>query len=283
MVLNPLISVILPVYNAEKFLKESLNSILGQSYTNLEIIIINDGSSDNSQSIINSYSDDRIIYIHQEQNMGLIPSLNNAIHSAKGDFIVRMDADDIAFKNRIQLQVQYLFENPSIAIVASHAMFFEEDINTSIPNWDLDLATNTPEEIKKALIWENCIIHPSVCMRTEIAKSLLYDPAQKNYEDYDFWLRVHANQLSIAKINEPLLYYRVQSNSITQTAIRKRNFFYQKAGVKLHFVLKSLSKGKINWFIGQVFLTIFADLVFGIGKSLKQMNSANKLNNKEAS
>jgi glycosyltransferase involved in cell wall biosynthesis len=283
MVLNPLISVILPVYNAEKFLKESLNSILGQSYTNLEIIIINDGSSDNSQSIINSYSDDRIIYIHQEQNMGLIPSLNNAIHSAKGDFIVRMDADDIAFKNRIQLQVQYLFENPSIAIVASHAMFFEEDINTSTPNWDLDLATNTPEEIKKALIWENCIIHPSVCMRTEIAKSLLYDPAQKNYEDYDFWLRVHANQLSIAKINEPLLYYRVQSNSITQTAIRKRNFFYQKAGVKLHFVLKSLSKGKINWFIGQVFLTIFADLVFGIGKSLKQMNSANKLNNKEAS
>jgi glycosyltransferase involved in cell wall biosynthesis len=283
MVLNPLISVILPVYNAEKFLKESLNSILGQSYTNLEIIIINDGSSDNSQSIINSYSDDRIICIHQEQNMGLIPSLNNAIHSAKGDFIVRMDADDIAFKNRIQLQVQYLFENPSIAIVASHAMFFEEDINTSIPNWDLDLATNTPEEIKKALIWENCIIHPSVCMRTEIAKSLLYDPAQKNYEDYDFWLRVHANQLSIAKINEPLLYYRVQSNSITQTAIRKRNFFYQKAGVKLHFVLKSLSKGKINWFIGQVFLTIFADLVFGIGKSLKQMNSANKLNNKEAS
>jgi glycosyltransferase involved in cell wall biosynthesis len=282
MVLNPLISVILPVYNAEKFLEESINSILGQTYTNLEVIIINDGSTDGSQSIINSYSDDRIVCIQQQQNKGLIASLNNAIHIAKGDFIVRMDADDIAFKNRIQLQVQYLIENPSIAIVAAHAIFFEEDINKPIANWELDLVTNTPEEIKKALIWENCIIHSSVCMRKEIAKSLLYDPAQKNYEDYDFWLRAIANHLNIAKINEPLLYYRVQSNSITQTAIRKGNFYYQKAGAKLHFILKSLSKGKINGFIGRVILTIFADLLLGIGKSLKQINTPKNLNNKVA-
>lgn len=228
MVLNPFISVILPVYNTEQFLKDSINSILEQTYTNFEIIIINDGSSDNSQSVINSYADNRIICIHQEQNMGLIPSLNNAIHIAKGDFIVRMDADDIAIKNRIQLQVQYLIENPSIDIVASHAIFFEEDINTPISNWDLDLATNTPEEIKKALIWENCIIHPSVCMRSEIAKSLLYDPAQKNYEDYDLWLRATSYNINIGKINEPLLYYRVQPHSITQTAIRKGNFYFQK-------------------------------------------------------
>ena len=269
MVLNPLISVILPVYNAEKFLNESINSILEQTYTHFELIIVNDGSTDTSQSIIDHYTDPRIRKINHTQNKGLVASLNEAINNAEGDFIVRMDADDIAFKDRVQKQVQYLLDHPAIDIVGTHAVFFETNTQSPMANWELDLNTITPSSIKKALTWENCMIHPSICMRSEIAKSLLYNEHQKNYEDYDLWLRATADNINIAKIDESLLYYRVQPNSITQSSIRKENFYFQKAGVKYRFICNCLSKGKFNLFIIKVFLSTFADLFLGIGKSLK--------------
>ena len=246
MVLNPLISVILPVYNAEKFLNESINSILEQTYTHFELIIVNDGSTDTSQSIIDHYSDPRIRKINHTQNKGLVASLNEAIVSAKGDMIVRMDADDIALKDRVQKQVQYLLDHPAIDIVGTHAVFFETNTQSPMANWELDLNTITPSSIKKALTWENCMIHPSICMRSEIAKSLLYNEHQKNYEDYDLWLRATADNINIAKIDESLLYYRVQPNSITQSSIRKENFYFQKAGVKYRFICNCLSKGKFK-------------------------------------
>jgi glycosyltransferase involved in cell wall biosynthesis len=269
MVLNTLISVILPVYNAEKFLNESINSILEQTYTHFELIIVNDGSTDGSQAIIEHYSDPRIKNIFHTQNKGLVASLNIAIVSAKGDMIVRMDADDIAFKDRVQKQVQYLLDHPAIDIVGTHAVFFETNTQSPMANWELDLNTITPSSIKKALTWENCMIHPSICMRSEIAKSLLYNEHQKNYEDYDLWLRATADNINIAKIDESLLYYRVQSNSITQSSIRKGNFYFQKVDVKYRFICNCLSKGKLNLFIIKVFLSTFADLFLGIGKSLK--------------
>ena len=269
MVLNPLISVILPVYNAEKFLNESINSILEQTYTHFELINVNDGSTDGSQAIIEHYSDPRIKNIFHTQNKGLVASLNIAIVSAKGDMIVRMDADDIALKDRVQKQVQYLLDHPAIDIVGTHAVFFETNTQSPMANWELDLNTITPSSIKKALTWENCMIHPSICMRSEIAKSLLYNEHQKNYEDYDLWLRATADNINIAKIDESLLYYRVQPNSITQSSIRKENFYFQKAGVKYRFICNCLSKGKFNLFIIKVFLSTFADLFLGIGKSLK--------------
>ena len=270
MVLNPFISVILPAYNAAEFLNESIDSILHQTYQNFELIIVNDGSTDNTQAIIEQYADPRIKCIQHDQNKGLVNCLNEAITLSKGEYIVRMDADDIAFNNRIQLQVAYLNEHPAVSIVGTHALFFEKDINAQLPNWELDLNTNTVSEIKKALAWENCIIHPTVCIRSEVAKSLLYDVAQINYEDYDLWMRAIAHNLIIAKINEPLLYYRVQAGSITQSSIRKANFYFQKVGIKFHFIKASISKGTFNLFVGKVCITLFVDLIMGLGKALKQ-------------
>ena len=108
-------------------------------------------------------------------------------------------------------------------------------------------------------------------MRTDIAKSLLYDASQKNYEDYDLWLRLLANNHIIAKINAPLLYYRVQENSVTQSTIRKSNFFFYKAKVKFLFINKCISKGKLNLFVVQVSFTLLIDLIMGIAKSVKQI------------
>jgi glycosyltransferase involved in cell wall biosynthesis len=269
MVLSPFISVLLPAYNAEKFLKESLESILNQTYSNFEIIIINDGSTDSTQEIIDTYNDPRIKCILHKENKGLIQSLNEGILCAKGLYIVRMDADDIAFSNRIQVQVDFMESTPQIAAVGSHAVFFNNNTTIPIENWALDLNTNTPIEIKKALVWENCLIHPSMCFRTDIVKHLLYDPNQKNYEDYDLWLRMIANKYTIAKIDEPLLYYRVQANSITQSSIRKSNFYFYKAKVKLRFIRTCLSKAILNLFIFSILISLCFDLMMGIAKMIK--------------
>ena len=269
MVLSPFISVLMPAYNAEKFLKEALDSIINQTYTNFEIIIINDGSTDKTQEIINAYADPRIKCILHNGNKGLIQSLNEGILCAKGVYIVRMDADDIAFVNRIQVQVDYMESNPQIAAVGSHAIFFEKNTEFPIENWALDQETNTVLKIKKALIWENCLIHPSMCLRANIVKQHLYDPNQKNYEDYDLWLRLIANNYSISKINEPLLYYRVQENSITQSSIRKSNFYLNKVKVKIRFLRNCISKANFNLFIFSVFILLFFELMMGIAKKIK--------------
>jgi glycosyltransferase involved in cell wall biosynthesis len=272
MVLNPLVSVILPVYNSEQFLRESIDSIINQTYTNLEIIIVNDGSTDGSKSIIESYLDKRIIVIEHPNNKGLIQSLNEAIIKSTGSYLVRMDGDDVAFNTRIEKQVHFLQENPSIGIIGTDAIFFKDHIGMPAKNWERALNTKTPAAIKKVLLWENCMIHPSICMRGAIAKQLLYNANQVNYEDYDLWLRAIANNYKIAKLNEPLLYYRIQEDSITQTTLRKSNFYFQKAGVKFRFFKNCLSKGKLNFFIFGVFATLFVDLVLGIAKGLKQSN-----------
>jgi glycosyltransferase involved in cell wall biosynthesis len=271
MVLNPLISILLPVYNAEKYLKESIESILHQTYKNLELIIINDGSIDDSKNIIKSYNDQRIIYIENKNNKGLIHSLNEGIEISKGEYIARMDSDDISFPERIEYQLQFLIENPTIGIVGTHAVFFTESSDKPIKNWNLDLKTNQPSEIRNTLKWENCIIHPSICMRKSIAKDLLYDETQKNYEDYDLWLRASAMNIEIGKINQPLLYYRVQPNSITQKMIRNNNFYIQIAAVKYRFFKRSLLEGKLNNYTLSVLLIILYDLLMGLGKYIKSI------------
>jgi glycosyltransferase involved in cell wall biosynthesis len=269
MVLSPFISVLLPAYNAEKFLKEAIQSILNQTYSNFEFIIINDGSTDKTQEIIDAYADPRIHCILHKENKGLIQSLNEGILCAKGVYIVRMDADDIAFANRIQVQVDFMESNPQITAVGSHAIFFNENKASPIENWALDQKTNTQLEIKKTLIWENCLIHPSICFRTNVVKDLLYDPSQKNYEDYDLWLRMIANNYAISKINEPLLYYRVQAQSITQSSIRKSNFYLNKVKVKIRFLRNCVPKTTFNFFIFSILISLLFDLMMGIAKMFK--------------
>ena len=104
---TPAVSVIMPVYNADKFLNQAIHSILNQTFTDLEFIIINDGSEDKSKEIIKGYQDSRIIYLENTRNEGLVPSLNKGISAAKGKYIARMDADDIALESRLQMQIDF--------------------------------------------------------------------------------------------------------------------------------------------------------------------------------
>ena len=126
------VSVILPVFNAEKTLKTAIDSILEQTYKNFELIIINDGSNDLSEAIIKEYKDHRLKYFINEVNKGLIYTLNKAVSLCKGEYIARMDSDDISAKNRLETQVRYLTLHPDILAVGTARSIFGENVKRKI-------------------------------------------------------------------------------------------------------------------------------------------------------
>lgn len=204
-----LISVVMPVYNGEKYLKAAIDSILNQSYTNFEYIIINDGSTDSSESIILSYTDARIIYIKQV-NLGIGPSLHKGCILSRGKYIARMDADDIAFNDRFDLELKYLETHHDTVLVSSAVKYinkYGDDIGRSFP-YTSDYA------IKKKLKSINPICHPSVMMRkNEYIKTIGYLNLQP-FEDYLLWLCL-SNYGKMHNFSFPLLKYRVLVGSVS--------------------------------------------------------------------
>ena len=199
----------MPVYNASNFLKDAIDSILCQTYTNFEFLIINDGSTDKSEEIIQSYTDPRIKYVKNETNMKLIASLNKGIELTQGKYIVRMDADDISLPTRIEEQVAFMEGNPNVAICGSWFESFGDKSGI------LKYSTNF-EEIKYNMLYQCHICHPSTVWRTNVIKSFdkKFDPAFIHAEDYEFFTRINYDH-SIANIDKVLLKYRIHSNSVS--------------------------------------------------------------------
>jgi len=219
---NPIISVILPVYNAEKFVYQAIDSILKQSFTNFELIIINDGSSDRSNEIINGFTDERIKLIQNKKNLGLIGTLNKGFSLAEGDYIARMDADDISMPNRFEKQLNYLLSNPDIDIIGSNYCTFGFENNTvSTPS--------SHEQIKVEILFNNCICHPSVIFRAEALQenNITYNSEFLHTEDWNMWFEAIRNNLIIKNIDEVLLNYRLEGQNITarnRDTIKERYF-----------------------------------------------------------
>ncbi|MDB5208034.1 MAG: glycosyltransferase [Flavisolibacter sp.] len=273
----PSVSVILPVYNAAPFLKEAIDSILVQTLTDFELLLINDGSTDGSESIIESYADERIRYIKNVKNCGLIFSLNKGIEMACGEWIARMDADDIALPQRLEKQVSFLSTN-SVDLLATTVKLIDKD-GRPLADWKDDIANTTACQIKKFLPKNNCIAHPTVMGRAKLFKKYKYQPDltgeykyvhnQKYSEDYDLWLRLSADGVIIEKLTEPLLFYRVLTTSITR--YRKVNIFYRLANVKFRFFRQQLKNGQLSSFNCAVFLYACLDLVKAVGKEVKAL------------
>ena len=217
----PVVSVILPFYNAALYLREAIDSILAQTFTDFELLLVNDGSTDGSESIIQSYTDERIRYIKNETNSGLIFSLNRGIELAGGEWIARMDADDIALPRRLEKQLSFLTINPSALLATTVKLI--DDSGISLPDWKDDIAHTTALQIRKFLPKNNCIAHPTVMGKASLFKRYQYVQNQKYSEDYDLWLRLSADGVTIAKLAEPLLYYRILPTSITR--FKKVNIF----------------------------------------------------------
>jgi len=211
---NIKISVIMAVFNAEKYLNESIESILAQSFTEFEFIIINDGSNDRSLEIIKSYSDPRIVLLNQN-NSGLAKALNNGIKKSKCDFIARMDADDISLLDRFNKQYYFLKHNPEFVIVGSNAIIIDLEgrqiYNSSLPINDYECKKKLPE---------TPFIHPSVMFR----KDSFYTAgqyAEQMLTGQDYVLINRMSKLGkFYNIEEPLLKYRIVPNS---NSIRSNN------------------------------------------------------------
>lgn len=208
---NPKISVIMSVYDGEKYLDESILSILNQTFKDFEFIIINDCSTDNSLYIIKQYAkkDKRIVLIENEENIGLTKSLNKGLKIAKGKYIARMDADDVALSERFNKQYDYLEKNKNVFLLGTSAMMIDEDGNRSIKI----TAITQEKKIYSRLRKKNTIIHSSIMFRNDF--ELFYRENFKYAQDYDLYLRVLSEGKIIKNILEVLLYYRVCKNSIS--------------------------------------------------------------------
>ncbi|MGL5764479.1 MAG: glycosyltransferase family 2 protein [Sarcina sp.] len=210
------VSVVMSVYNGEKFLKEAIDSILKQTFKDFEFLIINDGSTDKSLEILNSYSDKRIRMLDNDGNKGLIYSLNRGLKEAKGEYIARMDADDIAMSDRFAKQVEFLDNNKDVNLVGSSI----ECIFEGLPFVKkLVKATTDYEFIKVKAIFESTFYHPTVMFRKSIIDeyNLVYDERYKHAEDYGLWNNMMLKG-KVSNIEEPLLNYRIVKTSVTRKA-----------------------------------------------------------------
>lgn len=206
---KPQISIILPTFNDEKYLEASIISIIEQEFENFELIIINDGSTDNSEKIINKFlNDKRIVYIKNEINQGIVKSLNLGLELAKGDYIARFDGDDIALKNRLLVQKKFLDEHDDIFLVGSSVIVIDENGK----HLGLMRKKNNYKKLAKILPFTNSLVHPSIIFRNN--KKYKYREKAIYSEDYDLYLRILSDGYNITNIEEPLIKYRVHTESI---------------------------------------------------------------------
>jgi glycosyltransferase involved in cell wall biosynthesis len=207
---TPLVSIVLPVYNGEKYLAESLDSVLAQTYQNWELVIINDGSTDGTENLILGYGDKRIKYLLNEGNKGIIYSLNRGLLESNGDFIARLDADDIALPFRIQRQVEFLSENTDFALCGTY--FQTIDSNGKVLK-NVTFPSNN-RDAQSYLLLHNCFCHSAIMMRSGIAKELKYDEKFLICEDYDLWYRISRTG-KILNLPEFATLYRVHDNNMS--------------------------------------------------------------------
>lgn len=206
---QPLVSVIMPLYNSEMYVEAAIQSILNQTYFNLELIVVDDCSVDKSANIVKSIQDKRIQFHQLPANLGISNALNTAISLCKGDFIARMDADDISVPCRIEKQVSYLLSNPNCVVIGSAFQIIgEEDTRTVIVGCS---------NIKSHTLVANPLAHPTVMMRALLFKEmgLYYNKQMEPAEDYDLWVRALLNGALIENLPESLLKYRKHEGQIT--------------------------------------------------------------------
>lgn len=207
--IEPKVTVLMPVYNGENYVRAAIDSILNQTFIDFEFLIVNDGSTDGSVALIESYRDPRIKLVHNEKNMGLVATLNKGVDLARGTYIARMDCDDISLPTRLQKQVAYMEMHPTVGVCGTWIKIIG---NASSVVWSYP---TDADEIKCRLLFESVLPHPSVIMRKEMFKEwgLYYDPLFRHAEDYELWVRA-ARKMPLANIGEALLFYRAHAYNV---------------------------------------------------------------------
>lgn len=211
---KPLITVYMPVFNAAKFLDQSIQSILNQTFSDFEFIIIDDASTDNSWKIIKSYAkkDSRIIAIKNHINLGVSLTSNIAISKAKGKFLARMDADDISFTDRLEKQIQFLTKNKKVVAVGGQCVVIDEFNNVI---GDKNFPTQ-PKKLKEMIFWAIPMQQPSIMINLgKLPKNFVwYTPNQSSAEEVNLMFRFMLYG-QITNLEDNLLFYRHLNNSLS--------------------------------------------------------------------
>ena len=204
-----LVTVLMSVYNCEEYLKAAIDSILSQTFTDFEFIILDDGSSDGSVKIVKDYEsrDSRIVLIQNDINLGLAASLNKGILAAKGKYIARQDADDLSAPNRLALQVEYAIANPDVDVIGTNCFFV--DIYDQIVYEDLSFSAD--QDLYTKLLNKKAIFaHGSAFIKTDKLKECgMYDERFYFVQDGELWLKMLSKKAKIHILHESLYFYKV--------------------------------------------------------------------------
>ena len=208
---SPLISVLMPAYNSEKYIAEAIQSILNQTYKNFKLHIINDGSSDGTAAIIEGFNDPRIVKTHAPKNRGLVATRNALIEQANGKYIAYLDNDDIAFPDRLEKQLAFLEADKADLCSGAYQTF----------NMETGERRNSKERYTdpdiKALISVYCpLCNPAVMGRAEIFKKFPYRPGNDHAEDYSLWQEIALAGYRLANLKDKLITYRIHSKQISR-------------------------------------------------------------------
>jgi glycosyltransferase involved in cell wall biosynthesis len=210
----PLVTVLLPVHNGERFLTDAINSILNQTFRDFELLIIDDCSTDKSISIIESFNDSRIRLIRSDKRLKLAGVLNLGLDSSKGDLVARMDSDDISFLCRLEIQVKFMKVHKDIGICGAWVKAFGDHSSSGA----VFKYPSGSDDIKASLFFDNPFAHPTVIFRKKLfdAYGLRFDGSYNPAEDYELWIRA-LEYFPARNLPEVLLNYRLHADSMTMS------------------------------------------------------------------
>ncbi|MBE0427546.1 MAG: glycosyltransferase family 2 protein [Nitrospirae bacterium] len=226
----PTVSIIMSVYNGAKYVRKAVNSVLNQTFTDFEFIIVNDASTDDTGEILKQYGDNRITIINNSENIGLTKSLNKGIQISKGKYIARMDADDIAMPERIEKQVQFMEKNENIAILGTDYYPIDELGRRTHAKLK---RPHTTEEIKKSIFLFNPFIHSTLMIRRWVFEEMGgYDERFELAQDYELSLRILSKHEGY-NLPEELLAFRIDKEKLNIQRRREQIYFAILARLKV--------------------------------------------------
>lgn len=258
---NPHITVLMPVYNAERYIYEAVASVLQQTFENFELLIINDGSTDDTLAIIGQFTDSRIV-VHSQPNQGVAVALNNGLRLARAPYIVRFDADDICYADRLQVQYDFMEANPDYTIIGSAADYIDADgsyLFTHKP------AAFTNEELQGLSYYICPFIHSTICYRRDaILKKGGYNELAHTFEDHFLWACILSREKA-CNMPQPLIKVRLNPESVTiderwhtsaflsikKSALKNRSITYAD-GVQLKEIACKSVSNTVRWSLPSV-------------------------------
>ena len=217
-----LVSVIMAEYNTdEQLLKESIESIIKQSYSNFELIIIDDCGKNDVGKIVKSFNDNRIKVYKNQKNSGLIYSLNKAIKLSKGKYIVRMDTDDYSYRDRIEKQIDFLEKNHDIDLVCANCDYYDGN-----KIWGYS-GSYSGKITREKLLNGNPIIHPSVMMKKEVIQNVGGYKDYNRCEDYATWIELYSCGYNLYKISDKLIRYHLSLEDYKKRTLKTRKGYFK--------------------------------------------------------